>query len=267
MSHHSEISRLQSEIDKLSSTVASLRSGKSGGESNSNYKASVKKKSKPQSQNERSSPKPPTSDNSKRSVAVENARKIWGTMKAATSKTVLSAIKHVAPNLNSLTVKRKFYVHNGSVKRWWHVIRGSKAQIDLLDSSWNKIQTQTGWKLQPLMSFSSTISALPVVATNLETSSSSPVNNDDSTTVIVNNLLPATAPVLDLSTFTPVSPQVSLTSLSASRSTRNTTTAVLESSHPSTVSLPSIPVSSPSNGASSLSRNASSNGRVDPLST
>ena len=37
--------------------------------------------------------------NVKPSVHVENARKIWGTMKAASFKTVVTAINHVVANL------------------------------------------------------------------------------------------------------------------------------------------------------------------------
>ena len=59
--------------------------------------------------------------NVKPSVHVENARKIWGTMKAASFKTVVTAINHVVANLNSLTVKRKFQSHNGITKKWYNM--------------------------------------------------------------------------------------------------------------------------------------------------
>ena len=91
-----------------------------------------------------------------------------GTMKAATSKTVSTAIKHVAQNLKtvstaikhvaqnlkSLTVKKMFQVHNGIIKRWWHVVRGFKTDNKLLESDWNKNKTE----LQPLLTFSTSIS-------------------------------------------------------------------------------------------------------------
>ena len=98
LSHRSEISHLQSEIDKLSSVVASLRSSKSESSDSSNSMkdaASVKKKSRPQSQKVHSHSRPLHSrpltlavDNSRSPIPVDNARKIWGTMKAASSKTV-----------------------------------------------------------------------------------------------------------------------------------------------------------------------------------
>ena len=95
-----------------------------------------------------------------------------GTMKAATSKTVSTAIKHVAQNLKtvstaikhvaqnlkSLTVKKMFQVHNGIIKRWWHVVRGFKTDNKLLESDWNKNKTE----LQPLLTFSTSISPVPV---------------------------------------------------------------------------------------------------------
>ena len=129
------------------------------------------------------------------------------------------------------------------------MIRGSKTEIELLDSDWNKIQTQTGWKLQPLLSSSTYISAVPV-ATNLDRSTAPPivpVNNGSTTTA--NNLLPATAPVLDLSAYTPVTPQVCPTS----SSTNNTT--VLESTDASRPGTCTVSLSSADHGAAATASN------------
>ena len=86
-------------------------------------------------------------------VPVDNARKIWGTIKDATSSTVHNAIKRGITNLDSLSVKRKFVAHDGVTKKWWFVVRGTKADIERLESEWDKVGIQTGWKLQPLLSF------------------------------------------------------------------------------------------------------------------
>ena len=71
-------------------------------------------------------------------------------MKSATPAIVSNAIKRVVEKLDSLSVKRKYQVQNGVTKKWWFVVRGNKAAIDLLESEWSKIEIQTGWKLQPL---------------------------------------------------------------------------------------------------------------------
>ena len=241
LTQRSEISRLQSEIDILSSIVAGLCSGKNDGDSSTSVKKQVKHQRSQESHSRSAS-----TGNSRSSIPVENARKVWGTMKAATSNAVLSTIKRIAPNLNSLTVKRKFKVSNGSTKRWWHVVRGSKVDIDLLDSDWNKIQTQTGWKLQSLFSFSPSITAVPVPTNLIVSTASSVVPPNNGLTTTTSTLLPTTAPVLDLSTYTPVSPQVLSRPLTASGLTNNASTVlessstVLESSlsHNPTASLP-----------------------------
>ena len=246
LSHRSEISHLQSEIDKLSSVVASLRSSKSESsdrDSSNSMKdaASVKKKSRPQSQKVHSHSRPPAVDNSRSPIPVDNARKIWGTMKAASSKTVLTAVQRVAPNLNSLTVKRKFHVQNGTTRRWWHVVRGSKSDIDLLDSVWNKIQTQTGWKLQPLLSFLNTNSVAPTSTIHERSVALPTVSVNKGATSITNSLLPTTAPVLDLSEYVPVSPRVS--PVTASSFASNTPSTCPTKTSPSLVH-PQVPSTS-----------------------
>ena len=80
VTHRSEISRLQSEIDKLSSAIASLRSGKFGTDSSNSKKANNsapfgKKNSKPRCQGEQLHPGPATAGTSKSSIPVDNARK------------------------------------------------------------------------------------------------------------------------------------------------------------------------------------------------
>ena len=72
--------------------------------------------------------------------------------------------------LDSLSVKRKYQVHNGVTKKWWFVVRGNKAAIDLLESEWSKIEIQTGLKLQPLLSYADTVVndavVTPIVSNN-----------------------------------------------------------------------------------------------------
>ena len=175
------INSLAEEVRELKNTVASLQNQFQLAVSSNNISESaktsdaardtrsVKAKRKPKLPRSQEQPhlRPASAannENVKSSVPVENARKIWGTMKTASPKTILTAIQHVVPNLTSLCVKRKFQASNGITKKWWHVVRGSKADIELLDSGWSKIEIQTGWKLQPLLSFATTISAIPVAS-------------------------------------------------------------------------------------------------------
>lgn len=118
------INSLAEEVRELKSTVTSIQSqlqlavrsnspsqpAKPRDAARSTWSVKARKKPKPQKPHEEQPhPRPAaTGGNLKPSVPVENAKKIWGTMKTATPKAVLTAIQHVVPNLNSLIVKRKF---------------------------------------------------------------------------------------------------------------------------------------------------------------
>ena len=85
-----------------------------------------------------------------RGVPVENARKIWGTMKTTTSSVITSVIRKVASRsyTGSLTVKRKYKTNrDGSLKRWWYVVRGERSDVEQLEQECENIATHTGWKL------------------------------------------------------------------------------------------------------------------------
>ena len=60
-------------------------------------------------------------------VQVKGARRIWGTMKSATTAVVANVLKTLAKvPQNSLSVKRKYKVTNNNPKqvRWWFIVRG-----------------------------------------------------------------------------------------------------------------------------------------------
>ena len=89
-------------------------------------------------------------------IPVTNARKIWGTLKSTTCATILGAIRKLAPNASNetLTIKRKFKANQeGSTKKWWFMVRGDQLSVELLQSEWPKIATQTGWKLESLLCY------------------------------------------------------------------------------------------------------------------
>ncbi len=93
---------------------------------------------------------------SKKRIPVENARKVWGTLRSTTCPVIINAIKQLtsAPLGARLTVRRKFKTsQNGTIKKWWFVVRGDKSDTELLEKEWPKIALQTGWKLEPVFCF------------------------------------------------------------------------------------------------------------------
>ena len=92
----------------------------------------------------------------RRKIPVVNARKVWGTLKSSTCSTVATVFKKLISQslADRLTVKRKYITNsNGSVQRWWYVIRGEELDLAELEKAWEAIATQTSWKLEPLFRF------------------------------------------------------------------------------------------------------------------
>jgi len=68
----------------------------------------------------------------------------------------MNAIKQLtsAPLGERLTIKRKFKTfQNGTIKKWWFVVRGDKSDVEFLEKEWPKVALQTGWKLEPVFRF------------------------------------------------------------------------------------------------------------------
>jgi len=98
----------------------------------------------------------PVSSNKKARIPVNNARKIWGTLRSTACSAVTSAIKRLtsAPLCEKLTVKRKFRSsQEGIIKKWWFMVRGNQPDLRILEEEWHKIEIQTGWKLEPVFQF------------------------------------------------------------------------------------------------------------------
>ena len=117
--------------------------------------------------------------NNKKGIPVDNARKIWGTLRATACSAVTSAIKRLtsASLCEKLTVKRKFKAtQDGKVKKWWFVVRGNKPDVELLVEEWHKIEIQTGWKLEPVLHFDNSTAVEPTTSVheNSDPSTASP---------------------------------------------------------------------------------------------
>ena len=134
-------------------------------------------------------------------VRIEDARRVWGTLKSTTTSAVTNAIKHITPGslAENLTVRRKYKAtQEGTVKKWWFVVRGDKANLELLEKEWPKVAIQTGWKLEPAFRYdiSSTVPAQPSteaadpVDATVSTNSSSTTGSDTASGAVAPSLPP-----------------------------------------------------------------------------
>ena len=101
--------------------------------------------------------KPPTSKTSGESVLpsmskvkVVGARRIWGTLRDCTVKSVKNVIVRVCKIDRGVHVKRKLKENSVTNKtRWWFVLHGSESLLCELEEKWPQVYMQTSWKLQP----------------------------------------------------------------------------------------------------------------------
>ena len=82
------------------------------------------------------------------SEKVAGVRRIWGTMRGCSSKTVLTALQRLSTVADKVEVHRKFKKKRNNSVQWWFLIRGQELVLQQLEQQWEKIQTQTSWKLE-----------------------------------------------------------------------------------------------------------------------
>ena len=144
-------------VNQLVSNGMGKGKGKGKGKGNVKVKnVPVNAKGRDNSEQTHPISKPRSSENSRKSIPIENARKVWGTLRSTTYPVVMSAIKQLtsAPLGERLTIKRKFKTsQNGTIKKWWFVVRGDKSDVEFLEKEWPKVALQTGWKLEPVFRF------------------------------------------------------------------------------------------------------------------
>ena len=86
----------------------------------------------------------------KRKVQVVGARRIWGTMKDSTVKSVKNVISRVCKIDGGLRVKRKTKENPVTNRtKWWFVIHADECLLSDLDAKWEQVKLQTLWKLEP----------------------------------------------------------------------------------------------------------------------
>ena len=105
-----------------------------------------------------STSKPPTSKTnngesalpSMSKVKVVGARRIWGTLRDCTVKSVKNVIVRVCKIDRGVHVKRKVKENPVTNKvRWWFVLHGSESLLCDLEEKWPQVNLQTSWKLEP----------------------------------------------------------------------------------------------------------------------
>ena len=82
-------------------------------------------------------------------IRVEGVRRIWGTLKSATTAAVSATLKKLWPACSSITLRRKVRVYEDSNKtRWWFILRGDESILQTMEKDWDRVQMQTNWKLE-----------------------------------------------------------------------------------------------------------------------
>ena len=79
---------------------------------------------------------------------MEGARRVWGTMKHTTTKTIKNAISRFC-KIEGLSIRRKVRNNPSTQKEsWWFVIHADEVLLNELESKWDSVNLQTSWVLQ-----------------------------------------------------------------------------------------------------------------------
>lgn len=90
-----------------------------------------------------------TDKSSRTKVKVSGARRIWGTLKTATTTSVSYSLRKLSSLVNKFSLKRKFKTNSTSGRtHWWFIVKGSESDLEELEKEWDRVQLQTGWKLE-----------------------------------------------------------------------------------------------------------------------
>lgn len=84
----------------------------------------------------------------KPSEEIAGVRRIWGTMRGCSSRTVLTALQRLSTVANEVEVRRKFKKGSNNSMQWWFLVRGQEPVLQQLEQQWGRIQTQISWKLE-----------------------------------------------------------------------------------------------------------------------
>ena len=79
---------------------------------------------------------------------VEGVRRVWGTMKGCSCRTILSTLQRCSSISEKVEVRRKYKKKGENEIRWWFLIRGEEADLQTLEQEWSCIERQTSWRLE-----------------------------------------------------------------------------------------------------------------------
>ena len=72
---------------------------------------------------------------------VDGVRRIWGTMRGCSYRTVLSTLQRLTIVADKVEVCRKFKKRGNTEVGWWFLIRGEESVMQTLDQEWMNIAT------------------------------------------------------------------------------------------------------------------------------
>jgi len=79
---------------------------------------------------------------------VDGVRRVWGTMRGCSSGTILTTLQKLSTVAERVEVRRKFKKRKNNTTQWWFLIRGEEQVLQKLEQEWERVQTQTSWKLE-----------------------------------------------------------------------------------------------------------------------
>ena len=79
-------------------------------------------------------------------IKVEGARRIWGTLKNTTTKSIENAISRLC-KIDGLNIKRKLRRNHSGKSSWWFIIHAPESVLCDLDNKWDGVNVQTSWSL------------------------------------------------------------------------------------------------------------------------
>ena len=88
---------------------------------------------------------PASSENYK---PVDGVRRVWGTMRDSSCRTVLGTLQRLTSVAQSIEVRRKFKKVGEKKVRWWFLIRGEESVLECLQTEWANVENSTSWKLE-----------------------------------------------------------------------------------------------------------------------
>ena len=79
---------------------------------------------------------------------VNGVRRVWGTMRGCSCRTVLSTLQKLSTVAVNLEVRRKYKKRGNSEVRWWFLIRGEEPTLQTLEQEWENVENSTSWRLE-----------------------------------------------------------------------------------------------------------------------